>query len=99
MSKKYVVILNDNEKLMLEKLVSERGYRIQEIFRLRLRDLFRKEFPPYNEAKKKEEWYDKYTNEEFCVHVKGGEVIGDVCVIPTSNGGVKEIPISRVKVL
>ena len=98
MSKKHTIILNEKEQEILEKLINEGGWRKQEVFRYRLRDLYKKEFPPYNQSKKKENRYDKMTDEEYCMKVLGGRVEGERCVIPQSNGQL-EVPLIGVKFL
>jgi hypothetical protein len=107
MSKKHTIILNDKEQEILEKLINERGWRKQEVFRYRLRDLYKTEFPPYNQSKKKEmpresmihlvqEKNKNMTNEEYCVKVIGGKVEGDQCRIDRPHGWY-HIPLIGVK--
>lgn len=82
---------------MLQKLINQRGYRKQEVFRYRLRDLYRKEFPTYNMPKNKP-WYEDYTNKEYCERIKGGVVEGKFCVF-TQYGEVRKSPLARIKIL
>jgi hypothetical protein len=98
MAKKYIILLNDNEQELLEKLLTL-GYRRQEIFRIGLRNVYHKEYPPYNKRKEKTDIWDKYTNAEYCVKIRNGRVEGKYCVYKDYAGVVQKIPINRIKIL
>lgn len=96
---KHTILLNAGEQKILEKLIREKGYRKQDIFRYRLRDLYYKEYPPYNLPKTKrniKQWSYGFMNEKFCTDVLGGRVEGNRCIIPQLNGEV-EVPLNEVK--
>jgi hypothetical protein len=97
MNYKHTILLSDQEEQMLQKLINQRGYRKQEVFRYRLRDLYKKEFPAYNTPKRKP-LFDDYTDKEYCENVKHGQVEGKFCVF-TQYGEVKKIPLARIKIL
>ena len=98
MPNKYTIILNEQEQHLMEKLLSM-GYRRQEIFRLGLRTVFHKEFPPYNKAKQKRNVLDDYTNAEYCVKFRNGTVEGRYCVCKDSQGQTQRIPLNRIKIV
>ena len=99
MPHRHTILLNDGEQKILEKLIKERGYRKQDIFRYRLRAVYDKEFPPYNQSKRQKKLMDQYmewSNEDFCTKVLGGKVEGDKCKITRINGWVS-VPLIGVK--
>lgn len=95
---KHTILLSEIEEQMLGKLIDEKGYRKQDVFRSRLRELYYREYPPYNVSKKKS-WSADYTPREYCEKVKGGRVEGRFCVMPRSAGQIEKILLSRVKVI
>ena len=96
MTNKHIVILNDGEQKMLERLTSQRGFRKQDLFRSSLRSIYRKEFPAYNEAK--ERWKDKFTNTAFCTKILGGRVEGEYCRVDDGHGGYTQFLLEAVKI-
>ena len=59
--------LNQEEEKLLQELMA-RGYRAQEAFRMALRELHRREFPPYVVKSKK-------IDPEMLCKISGGEVV------------------------
>ena len=75
MNKRITLLLNQEEANMLDDLVSKRGFRIQETFRMALRRLHRKELPLYiGEKRFKKLTTPKLSPEEKCEQ-DGGDVI------------------------
>lgn len=94
MSKKHTVILSDVEQRMLDKLIREKGFRKQDLFRSNLRGVYRKEYPPY---KVREKWKDRFTNKDYCTKILGGKIEGENCRMDYPNG-YTIVPLERVKI-
>jgi hypothetical protein len=94
----YNVRTNRVEDDMLRRLVDEKGYRLQEIFRGNLRDLYHKEFPPYNQSKKNTapDPLSELSPADYCTRVVGGKVEGKYCVIGDGPAKTK-VPLDIIK--
>jgi hypothetical protein len=80
---KYTIRTNEAEDRMMESLQKALGYRKYEVFRTALRELHRKEIPPYTIPKKDKikSPLDELSDEEYCKQVHGGVLEGDFCII------------------
>jgi hypothetical protein len=99
MGERYLLRKNASEDDMVKRLIEERGYHNEaDVHRTALRELYKREFPPYNQSKRTPEVdpLAELSNAEYCVKVKDGEIEGDYCVF--MDGQVeKRVPLRIIK--
>lgn len=87
------------EDEMIENLIQKRGYfNKADIYRSALRDLYRKEFPPYKGSVRvvEEDPLEKISDGDYCTKMLGGKIEGGSCVF--SKGAAKlTVPLGKIK--